>query len=75
MEALQTRLERLDKEVDELTSDMKEAWTAYENATEPEQRSSRKELWQQLVKEKEVLIQQRQALQVKLGAPGLHTHR
>ena len=54
-----------------LTREVKEAWAAYDNAAEPEQRARRKERWQQLAIMQILLLQWRQALQNKLAAPGV----
>ena len=63
MEALQTRLERLDRELDAVAVEVKEAWIAYRDTAG----LMRKERWQQLSRKEELLLKERQALHVKLG--------
>ena len=68
-------LQRVDRDIDALGSEVKEAARAVleAEAAGAKEQPFRKELWQQLVDTRRVLLEERRALEEKLQSPGVPT--
>ena len=72
MDAVAKQLEHLNQEIANATAEAKEAQEAWLSATDPQQKADLKEIWQQLLKDKEAPIAERKALEAQLTGPGVH---
>ncbi len=73
MDPVIQRLELLGKEIANATAEAKGAQEAWLSATDPQQETKLEKIWQQLVKDKELLLADRKALGDQLTGPGVHT--
>ena len=67
------RRQQLDTEIANANAEAKEAQQAWLSATAPQKKADLKEVWQQLVKDKEILLTERKALSAQLTGTGVHT--
>ena len=67
------RLQQLEKDITSATAEAKEAQEAWLSERDPQQEAKLEKVWQQLVKDKETLLAERNALSIQLTGTGVHT--
>ena len=72
MDPVEKRLEKLDKEIADLTATVKAAGDAFLSATDPQQKAFLEKCYEKLAELERDRISQRHDLQLKLSSSGEH---